>query len=356
MLVQIAAVMVALLGMVGLAVDVGFVTLERHALQNGADAAAQTGAIVLAQRSSTRDTGDDARTMVARNQVTGTLERTLSLACTYVELDANNNSVSGSAAPNCDASPTSGSNAVRVVATYVRKTYFMRVLNIPTVTVSAESTARIAGWQRYDAAATLFVACGYGTRLSSRDPIDPNGRLNLLQGTSPGTPPWNVNPNAVGRYFNIHGSQAEDCGRSGGWDGLVPANPVPPALRDPANPTLISLPSDLLFNNGNSVGPTRRTVYGIDGCEQGRELSSAYNCVMLVPIAIPYPNAYSVTPGSSDRRIYAVRWLPFLMYTGDNGGEAHYGKLLSTNYVVRQDLPNSLGSTSVGPVSARTVK
>jgi Flp pilus assembly protein TadG len=194
--VLLALILTVLVGMTGLGVDYGYATLERRALQNAADAAALTGARRLIQNLSPVN---DVNTIAGRNATT------TSVACDYVNAA---DTVTGS----CTSVPSDTSDGVRVVATNTRDTYFMRLLGVNTVTVSAQSTARVTSMQNtttnpassapYEAGNALFIVCGYDTMLYS------GGTMDILQGSmsSPTSSPWNVDANALGREFIIHDS------------------------------------------------------------------------------------------------------------------------------------------------------
>jgi Flp pilus assembly protein TadG len=320
--VLLAITLTVLLGMAGLGVDYGFSTVERRALQNAADAAAVSGAINLSQKAASTAIVEEVTTVANRNA------QVSSVICQYV--DANNAVIQA-----CDQGATPTTSGIRVVTTNTRNTYFMRVLGIPTATVSAEAVARISDWTRYnpstspptytntpyEAGNALFIVCGYDTVLTS------GGTMNILQGTKPGSAPWNVNPAAVGREFYIHGSgsgqKPEDCGmKSSSFKGL--------------NGTVgtVTLPAILRDENGVKAGPTRSAVNGQAGCAANISTNDAAlnNCVMLLPIAVSSP---------SKGYLYSVRWLPFRIRRVD--ANSHAGTLLG-NYVVRED-----GTTVLAP-------
>ena len=322
MLVQIATALTVLIGMVGLAVDIGFVTLERRTLQNAVDAAALTGAIDLV--SSPGSTQADVNIMVDTHGVASA-----SATCAFVD---NSNAETGA----CSGTPGSGSSGVKVSATRSRDTFFMRVLNVPTVTMSAQSIARVSAWQNYDAAAALFIVCGYQTKLA---PVSGGGTYSILAGTAPGSAPWPVNSAAVGKTFVIHDPQdVVSCGVSNAsFKGLN------------GSTEWLSLPASLEYDTGVNAGPTAKAVEGFNGCSAGVDPN---NCVMVLPIAA------SSVPQPGQDELYCVRWLRFLITKGATN--VHYGKLLDPNYVVRQQSNTVLTSWTVGTqaglTSVRTVE
>ena len=323
MSVLLAAALTVILGMAGLAIDYGFATVERRQLQNAADAAAVSGAINMSQKVSPTA---DVNAMAGRNaQTTG-------VTCEYVDTS---NTITGP----CGSTPSSTAGGVRVVATNTRPTFFMQVLGIDNVTVSAEAIARIFDWTSYtpspntftntpyDAGNALFIVCGYDTKLYG------GGTLSLLQGTQPGTAPWSVNPAAINREFIIHDPHPEDCGmRSSSFKGLNGTDGV------------VTLPAVLESENGTKAGPTRSAVNGQAGCGANIDVKDAAlnNCVMILPIAVSSP---------AKGELYCVRWLPFRIRRID--ANTHTGTLLG-NYVVREDGTTVLAPWTYGNTSSVT--
>lgn len=325
--VLLALCLTAVIGMTGLAVDYGFATIERRALQNAADAAALSGAIDLVSYSRDQvSPSTDVTTIVARNAVT------TGATCAYVNAS---NDVTG----DCASPPSDASDGVKVVASNSRATFFLNVVGIPTYTVSAESVARISAWTAstpYEAGNALFIVCGFSTRLYG------GGTLSILQGTAPGAAPWDVNPAAIGRDYVIHDPHVADCGmQSNAFKGLN------------ASSGTISLPAVLTSMTGDHAGPTRTAVNGIAGCPAGLSSTSLTNgnaCVMLLPIAVSSP---------AKDLLYSVRWLPFRVWRPGNDPNTHVGRLIG-NYTVREETSTLLSPWSHGTkasiTSVRTIR
>ena len=321
----LAVLLTVILGMTGLAVDYGFAALERRALQNAADAAAISGAINLVRGESPVA---DVSTVANRNAVTS------GVVCDYVDVS---NAVTGS----CSGVASGSSDGVKVIATNQRPTFFLNVVGIRTFTVSAESIARVSAWTNntpYEVGNSLFVVCGYGTKLWNPRPTDPaDGRLSILQGTQPGASPWNVSPAAFNRDFVIHDPHVADCGMaSERFKGLNASSGV------------ITLPTILMSETGDRAGPTRSAVNGITGCAAGLDTDATNDCVMVIPIFVSSP---------AKDYVYAVRWLPFRVREID--ANTHVGTLLE-NYTIRQDTNTLLApwtkNTKGVITSVRTVR
>src|SRR3954452_19929415 len=142
MAVLLATLLIIFIGMTGLGVDFAFSTLERRALQNAADAATLSGARDLSQ--GVGPTIDIAR-VAAQNASISTLD------CQYVNT------------ANADIGPCTGSArgaaGVHVTATHTRDTFFMQVLGVRTVTISADAMARISVMQ--DTSTSPASSIGY---------------------------------------------------------------------------------------------------------------------------------------------------------------------------------------------------
>jgi Flp pilus assembly protein TadG len=150
--VLLAVMLVALIGMTGLAVDYGFAALDKRVLQNAVDAAAVTGANWLAR---SLDPSLDVQAIATKNNIAVST----TVVCEYID---NSNTVTGS----CSPSPSGTTSGVKVTATNDRATFFMRVLGVPLVTVSATSAARVytvSGATQWNMWGSLFIVCGWNT-------------------------------------------------------------------------------------------------------------------------------------------------------------------------------------------------
>ena len=314
MIVFFAALLTVFIGMTGLGVDYAFSTLERRTLQNAADAAVLTGAQKLTQGLSP---STDVSTIVGRNATT------TSIVCQYVN-------TSNVDMADCSGSPPTGASGVHVTASHTRNTYFMGVLGIPTVTVAADAIARVMSMQNastnpstyttvpYQNSNALFIVCGFNTRLVS------GGTMNILQGSQPGTPPYDLNPAAIDplhpKEFLVQDPHVSDCGvHDSSFKGL--------------NKTVgaaVSLPRDLQYETGTNAGPTTYAVNGFDGCAAGLSSNGADDCIMILPIATEtrYADQYGNPFPDAHGRLHAVRWLPFKIRQIDSN--THAGTLLSS--------------------------
>jgi Flp pilus assembly protein TadG len=321
--VLLAGMLIVLLGMTGLAIDFGFGTLERRTLQNGADAASLTGATDLASLSSTDATVRakganlvaDVQTMVTVNGAAATT----SVVCELVD---NTNAVTGS----CSNPPSNSTSGVKVTATNVRDTFFMRVLGVPTMTISAQSISRVSAWASessnpannsgYDVWGSFFIVCGYDTMEA---PNAANGNrytpYSILSGTPESAEPQAVNAGAYGRTFVIHEpnpNRLANCGISDGeFKGLNSSS------------GLVRLPTWLYDESGNRAGPVSQAVKTYGGCKGLTSDSDPDldNCIMIIPI---FTKVNVKSRGDWDMR--AVRFLPFRIIRRD--ANTHWGTLI----------------------------
>lgn len=136
MLVIIAAAMVALVAMVGLVIDGGFAWSQNRAAQNGADAAAHAGAIVILKNhiESPRTTGDvwaAAAAEAAKNGVVLESAQFTNVAGTPI----------GPITEGSSASIPANAQGVLAVGTREHQTFFMRVVGIHDVTVRNDAVS-----------------------------------------------------------------------------------------------------------------------------------------------------------------------------------------------------------------------
>lgn len=325
MLVLVTAALTAIIGIMGLAVDLGFVALERRQLQRAADAAAISGALDLIDDATWGSIGADVSAMVGKNGVpSGT-----TTACALVD------NTNAQVQSNCGAPASPSISGVKVTLSHRRDTYFMRVLGIGTVDVSASAIGRIVLQTEYNAGNAPFIVCGIDTKLAS------GGTLSILTST------YGVNPSAVGQTFVIHGPQVADCGaKSNSFKGLA---------NQDANEDITTLPNTLYYDTGDRAGPTRFAVNGPGGCPAG----ATQGCVMILPVATsitgPPDERHEEQKEPKAHKADAVMYLPF--YVTEAGANEHHGVLVSATYQLRLDSRNTASWTlgKPGLVSARLV-
>ena len=139
-IVIFAGGLIAIILGVGLVVDVGFAWAQQRNAQNGADAAARAGAVVLAKHqaegTSSTSTGFDVWNAIQSTAVTNqvTIGPGEAHYTNWQGTDIGNDVVAGGAIP-------SGAAGVRVTATRLQETYLVRVVGINQWDVKQDATA-----------------------------------------------------------------------------------------------------------------------------------------------------------------------------------------------------------------------
>ena len=303
-----------LLGMLGLAMDLGFAFAQKRTLQNAADAGAYAGAWSVARYSATTNTlitaAPNVSAATANNVMSGStqaMER-----CSYTTYDYESN------AGDCAGAVPTAARGVRVDLTESHDTFFIHVVPGAPSSVTTAATA-MATVQRYSgtAADAPIIVCGSHSAAA----------LNVAGSTIDlDIPIWTgsgINPAAVGMTFRIHDEQlwkmpsgasaalrtAADCGqkddKGADFKGINDQNKN------------TGKRSDAFFDidSGNMVGLTRTTVAAIGGCTQNVKIDG---CVALLPIA-------DNRKGGTKDQVYVVGWATFLITEVSN---SHNGKLL----------------------------
>ncbi|MDA8238061.1 MAG: pilus assembly protein TadG-related protein [Chloroflexi bacterium] len=234
-LVLVAAGMVAVLVVVGLVVDGGYAFAQQRGSQNGADAAATAGALVIAQnlpfralgQAGTETDADVAAAvhLAATSNALGTVE------AFYTDIDGNLLSPAVRVGDLGASPPPTAAWGVAVTATKAFDTFFARVVGIFSVTSTTDATA-VAGYAE---------SAGAGNVLPVTIPLNiieclNNGKFSTLQ------PPtiWPLNEEVI-----LPLCKGPASGNVGWLDWTPPGGGVP-ELRDailhPSNPA-IPIPS-----------------------------------------------------------------------------------------------------------------
>lgn len=166
-MVLMALLSTALVGFVGLVIDGGEVASRQQALQGVADGAAVTGAYAIGKQSASLATA----TTLAQNVPTRVGFAASVLAMSY--LDASN-------APTATPSLV---RTVQAVATDTRATYFVAVIGIPTVRVTATARATV-GSVAPACALCVNSATGNSLHLSASSTVTVTGAPVVVNSTS----------------------------------------------------------------------------------------------------------------------------------------------------------------------------
>lgn len=262
MLIIVAAAMIGLIGVLGLAIDVGMSTVERRTMQNAADAGALAGARVVAKAASTSGLKafTDVQAVVDSNHML-TVDPSIN-SCQYVD---DNNTPLG----DCSETVPEDATGVQLSVSEVHPTFFMRVLpgGPSTASTGASATAHVQELTSVPSDGP-FLVCGINTKLAS------GGTMSMLSQTDSG---WQLNLAAVGQTFVVQGPQITSCGaQSSSFKGDA---------NGPLNAGL-SVPGWFTYTTGDAAGQITASVNGIQGCQAGQALD---NCVAFLPVAVNEP-------------------------------------------------------------------
>jgi Putative Flp pilus-assembly TadE/G-like len=271
-LILFAGFLVGLMGMLGLATDVGYTLAARRTAQGAADAGAMAGARAMARYRSSAPTSAqaDVNSLVASNTFGA---HTPSVdSCEYIGGPGGFEIVG-----TCNQLVPAGAAGTRVKTQLTVQTFFIKVVpGAPkTVTVRGYAKARVQTTS-VSAPASPFIICGFGAWDVTSNPNSNGGSdFDILTDDAP----MQINPAAAGHIFRIHDSQLHKKFNAkcqiplSKWKGL----------NDQDGNEGRSTPGWFGWDNGTVAGPTREKVNGAEGC--AANTNAPYNCVMLVPIA-----------------------------------------------------------------------
>jgi hypothetical protein len=322
-LIMFAFMLVALLGALGLSVDLGMAFSQRRTMQSAADAGAYAGAWAVLK---SKVVQTEVNTVVNQNKMNfGSIN---SIQCEYIN-DASQSLGS------CSGGIPSSATGVRVSVQESHPTFFIKVVpgGPSNVTTSAVAAANIR--MRPPIGGGPFLPCARkAIRTDNGQPMDIvnlDSNYNLI----------GVNEAAIGVKFNIYGPNdkvVEDC-------GIFPDKYNGAASFD--KPCLTA-PNWCDFENGNVTGPVNQAVGGPDGCAQGA--TKPYNCVAYLPVATEKDQPLA----ANETRVWVVGFLPFYIEQGAQPNK-YYGTLLN-DYIltgIGQDGSGGWTPDYDGPVTIR---
>jgi Flp pilus assembly protein TadG len=320
-LVLFALFSTALVGMLGLATDLGVAFAGRRSIQNAADAAAYAGARMVAKAATTSGISarSDVQTLATDNGFSFAPDGTTLESCVYVD-------DSDQTVGDCNASVPPVATGVKVTVAETHPTFFIRVIPGAPNTVTTRATAiahvRIPGKIPGDGP---FLVCAIATQLA-----DTSGTLDVLT-KSNGT--WQINPAAVNQNFMVHGPQIQKCkAKSSKYKGLA----------DTFLNKDLTVPPEQWFHysEGVDAGQLYTDVPGPLGCKVGQPLD---NCIAILPIVVDNPEEMS----PSDKHLWAVGFAAFfIVQTGSN---THTGRLVG-DYIIKGDGKPGWTPDYLGPV------
>jgi Putative Flp pilus-assembly TadE/G-like len=330
-LILFAGFLVGLMGMLGLATDVGYTLAARRTVQGAADAGAIAGARAMARYQSSAPTSAqaDVNSLVASNTF-GSKTPTVD-SCEYIGAQFN---VVGT----CSQTVPSNAAGTRVKTKLTVDTFFIKVVpGAPkTVTVRGYAKARVQN-ASVSAPAAPFIICGYQAWDVTSSPSANNKNAGVDTDILSSESPMRISQSAVGEIFRVHDSQLKhrdaSCGTSSAdWKGLNDQN------ANEGKP----VPGWLNYDNGTQAGPTREKVNGAEGC--AANVGEPYNCVMLLPVA---------KVGSQNNSLYIVGYAAFKITSV--GSNTHNAQLLDDFIVTGSGATTGWCRDCGGPVLIRLI-
>lgn len=352
-ILMFALFLTALLGMLGLAIDLGFSFAQKRTIQGAADLAASAGARAVARYYDAPETeiGDqitsalpDVAQIVSDNHVDGTTTELES--CTYID-------TGGQDVGACSISVPSNAMGVHVSVSETHRTFFIRIIPGAPVYVTTRATAS-AQLERMDLAGmdSPFIVCGYDTVVpdTDPDPDDESPPVDIL------LEDYTVNPAAIGQTFRLSGPNRADISRCGAGvanDALSPEDPdyweatttygsrwrglsdktansgKRVVLEDASTSTWWN---PLIGSPGSVVSTLTNKVHGVEGCPE--LATKPFDCIMLLPIATDYD--------SSIRRFKVTKVMAFRVWRDDANLSTFWGQLLDDYLVYGASVPLSV--------------
>ncbi len=311
-----------LIGMLGLATDLGFAFAQKRTVQNAADAAAMAGARQVAHYKDTAKTQayTEANTFATAsgNKMTATQSMPV---CQYINdsFKAPPDATLGA----CTLDVPAAASGVHVQVTETHDTFFIRVIpGAPkTLPITAEAAARVEILRNVPKDGP-FILCGsHAWAVVDKAGNDIAGKgitKNIFTSTSPAV----VNPDAVGYTFvlrdnnigtgsNTAPNTLAGCDTPVGWKGLAESD----------GNISTNVPGWFNYRAGTTVSTTFTRVEGVGGCKP----PTFTNCVTYLPIAINTP---SPTTAPAAKQIWVVGFAPFYVTGIGTNDQEIRGKLV----------------------------
>ena len=337
-LILLAAAAVALIGMLGLAIDLGFDMAQRRTMQNAADAGAMAGAHAIARSNPASPISVlSTVTTVAKSNSIGGNKPTVT-SCVYVD---NTDQVLG----NCSMVVPATASGVKVSVKESHSTMFIRAIpgGPQTASTSASATAHVEVL-KLPPSDGPFLVCGVGTKSDS----GPKNVPILIQDSV--TKAWSVNPAAVSKSttdasapnYQIYGPQVAQCGLpNSSYKGLALGT----------NNKNLTIPGYFYYTNGDNAGGLAADVVGAQGCTT----TQIVNCVAFLPVAV-IDTSHPVD--ASNHKLWTAMILPFFI-NGTPTGNGNYNNLngrVMGDYITQGDGNPTWTPGNNNPIVVRLTK
>jgi len=316
-MVVFALSLLAMVAMLAVVIDGGFLYVQRRTAQTAADAGALAGARALRELSSLSTISTSARTMAANNAF-GT---TPTVECVYL-VDTSGAALgtlysdASATCPSGTPGSINGASGVHVDVTISFQTILAGILRISSLSADGHATAQLGTPGSINSIDSPLIVCGGGSpsyntlrvapgsstsgytppvtvtngQLSVPSPLptyavngqNGSGTVNDQLLTSSGTIDY---LNKTGYVYFLKGStiglNGSGCGtQSNTFDGG--ADPGPP-------PQMLTVPGDLVGSKGNNISMIGNQVATTGGCASGTDILSwtagSAGCVIWLPVA-----------------------------------------------------------------------
>lgn len=325
-LIMFALFLTVMMGILGLAVDLGFAFSQRRTVQNAADLAAVAGtrAVVRYRQDSYTTAITDVQNLVTANHM-GTTSTVLE-TCSYLDQSAVE-------VGDCSLTVPANATGVFVQVSETHPTFFMRAVpGAPSyVTTSAQASAQT---ERLDLAGmdAPFILCGDNTKHADYD-------TNTIDTMDILLTDYVVNPDAIGETFRLSGSNKNDIARCGASDSY--SNSWRGLADKAANQgKRIVLPGGVtstwwnpkIGSPATNVSTLTNKVSGMEGCVE--LATKPFDCVMLIPVATAYD--------SSLRRFKVTKVMGFRVRQDTVNTSTFWGTLLDDYLVYGASVPRGV--------------
>jgi Putative Flp pilus-assembly TadE/G-like len=334
-IILFALFLTAMLGVLGLALDLGFAFSQRRTMQNTADAAALAGARAVARWSPSNNIAalPEVQAMTANpDNRLGSSSPTI-VSCTYVDYgsatggggddgDDDDDDDGGGGGSACGATVPAWAKGVRVVVEEEHETFFIQAIPGAPERVATRATATAVVQLADPIKDGPFIVCGtaaWAVR-NRTSALNPHQSVPLLKSDN------TIDQQYVGWTFRVWDNSlsqgqadkppakagcttpAADWNGSAGDEGAANIN----------RPT----PGYFSYDHGTGAGQVNSTIIGAQGCVAGTE--KPYKCVMILPLA-------RSTPAPTNTELWVVGFAAFYVESVDPNSVN--GVLLS-NYIL----------------------
>ena len=389
-LVICALLFTVLLGALGLALDGGYLFIQRRSMQNAADAASLAGAEAISRNLTDTQVTRAVLDAAARNGVPDALQVT----CTFIT-NAYSRAITGTTQPCSQGGAAMATFAANYTGVLVRtterhETYVFRALGTPQAGTAAEAAARVE--RPVGVTGGPFMVCGIDTTVTNAAAASYAGGIYQTSGTYAATQNNNNTWIRTEPDTSFADCQGDRCAKvpdlagaplvNTGAYALEGANLVriltggkrgPVYLIHDSNGISVCNDNSSSFKGINTnviiydgltfpafpnpgynwpplttgtVASVKATVEGINGCQVGAPID---NCIMILPVCDA-----SGPGGTGSTAILAVRSLE-AFYVKEAANGSHTGELIrGYNIVANSDATYIVGSGGV--TSLRLIK